>query len=187
MLNFNYTLFTIISKLSSNVSETGKSWRDLVCIERHLNDPNPPWGRHNFEISFENERNMDLLSTCRISYIYSHVKILYFIWGCSFTYNEALYSVMVIYSSIKIVKWRVLYMRGRRQCIFKEQIINNWPRHSLSNLTSVKTAMPLKSRKIMMMTVKHPLRSQLNQTSQGHQTVIPRKTKKTNMTAVKLF
>ena len=57
---FNYTLFTVISKLSSNVSETGKSWRDLVCIERHLNDPIPPWGRHNFEILSENEVNIEL-------------------------------------------------------------------------------------------------------------------------------
>ena len=71
--------FTVISKLSSNVSETGKSLRDLVCIERRLNDPNPPWGRQNFEISSENEVNIDLLSTCHIASSYSHVKILYLI------------------------------------------------------------------------------------------------------------
>ena len=68
---FNYTLFTVISKLSSNVSETGISWRDLVCIERHLNDLNPPLGRHTLEISSENEVNIDLLSTCRIASSYS--------------------------------------------------------------------------------------------------------------------
>ena len=62
-----------------NVSETGKSWRDLVCIERHLNDPNPPSGRQNFEISSENEVNIDLLSMCQIASSYSHVKILYLI------------------------------------------------------------------------------------------------------------
>ena len=56
---FNYILFTVSSKLSSNVSETGNSWRDLACIEGHLNDPNPPWGRHNFEISSKNEVNID--------------------------------------------------------------------------------------------------------------------------------
>ena len=67
------------SKLSSNVSETGNSLRDLVCIERHLNDPNPPWGRHNFEISAENEVNIDLLSRCRIASSFSQVKILYLI------------------------------------------------------------------------------------------------------------
>ena len=67
--------------MSSNVSETGNGWRDIVYIERHLNDPNPPWGRHNFEISSENEVNIDLLSTCRTASSYSQVKILYFIRG----------------------------------------------------------------------------------------------------------
>ena len=77
---FRYTFLTLISILSSNVSETGNSWRDAVCIERHLNDPNPPWGRHYFEISSENKVNIDLLSTYRIGYSYSHdVKILYLI------------------------------------------------------------------------------------------------------------
>ena len=71
--------FTVFSKLSSNVSETGNSCRELVCIEKHLNDPNPPWGRHNFEISSENKVNIDLLSTCRIASSYFHVKILYLI------------------------------------------------------------------------------------------------------------
>ena len=88
--------FTVISKLSSNVSETGNSWRDLVCIETHLNDSNPPWGRHNFEISSKNEVNIDLLSMCRIASSFFCVKILYLIWGCTFTYNEALYSVYLV-------------------------------------------------------------------------------------------
>ena len=76
---FNYRLFTVFLKLSSNVLETGNSWRDLVCIERHLNDPNPPWGRHNFELSSKNEVNTDLLSRCRIASSFSHVKFLYLI------------------------------------------------------------------------------------------------------------
>ena len=76
---FNYTLFYCYLETVIEVSETGKSWRDLVCIERHLNYSNPPWGRYNFEISSENEVNIDLLSTCRIASSYSHVKILYLI------------------------------------------------------------------------------------------------------------
>ena len=76
---FNYILFTVSSKLSLNVSETGNSRRDLVCIERHLNDPNPPWDWLNFEISSKNEVNIDLLSRCLIAYSFSHVKILYLI------------------------------------------------------------------------------------------------------------
>ena len=78
-LMFNYTLFTVFSKLSSNISETGNSWRELVCIESHLNDPYPRWDRHNFEISSENEVNIDLLSTGRIASSYSNAKILYLI------------------------------------------------------------------------------------------------------------
>ena len=76
---FNYILFTVSSKLSSNVLETGNSWRDPVCKERHLNDFNPPWGRHNFEISSKNEVNIDLLSRCCIASSFSHFKILYLI------------------------------------------------------------------------------------------------------------
>ena len=86
--------FTVFSKLSSNVSETGKSWRDLVCIVRHINDPDPPLGKHNFEISSKTEVNTDLLSMCRIASSFSHVKTLYLISGCTFTYYEALYSVI---------------------------------------------------------------------------------------------
>ena len=83
------------------------------------------------------EVNIDLLSTCRIASSYSHVKILYLIWGCSFTYKEALHSVTSLFLNRKGKSDMVIYQYAVFFFCFKKAnfVKNNFTKFLIAVLT----------------------------------------------------